>query len=131
MDAAKGEGGFGKYHARVRHLEIGDGIVTSYIEGDLAFGSAVSVPVVVRLSGQLTVSDGKLVFNETGLFIGRLPIPRLLFPAFRFLMNRVENYWDDDNFKADRALLGRVRSIRAAKGTLTIECAPMAAIRRS
>jgi hypothetical protein len=124
LDTEGEKGGFAKYHGRARYLEVGDGVVTSYIQGDLAFGSAINLPVVVRLSGQLTVSDNKLHFNETGLFIGRLPIPRLLFPAFRYLMNRVENFWSDENFNTDRALLGRVHSIRAADGKLTIQCAP-------
>ncbi|GEM_PF-3366133 len=124
LDVEKGEGGFGSYHARARHLEIGDGVVTSYIEGDLAFGSSINLPVMVRLSGELKVSDTKLLFDEKALFIGRLPIPRLLFPAFGYLMNRVETFWSDENFNTDRALLGRVHSIRASEGTLTIQCGP-------
>jgi hypothetical protein len=121
LDAEPG-GGFGTYQARARQLEIGNGHITSFIYGELGLGSAVNLPIVVRLSLRPIPANGTLEFQETGLSVGRLPIPRLLFPAFRYLMNRMEKFWDDESFKDDRVLLGRARSIRAADGKLYIEC---------
>jgi len=124
MEAEKGERGFGSYQATSRQLELDGNEVKSVIVGDIAFGNVLSLPVVVSLSGELSLYNGTVVFDETGLKVGRLPIPRFLFFAFRFLMNRAENFWSDDELKTHRELVGRARSLRVQNGVVVIETGP-------
>jgi hypothetical protein len=109
------------YQAESRHLELSDDAMIAAVSGHLRFGTALSLPVVVRLAGNLKAKNGATSFAETGLHIGRLPIPKLLMPLFQTLMNRMENFWSDEDLKVERARLNRAREISVRGETLVIE----------
>jgi hypothetical protein len=119
--AEEGTSGIMSFLVKKRHVELGDGKITSVLAGKLALGDMLQLPMTVRLTGRLIAANGEVNFEETELWVGCLPFSPVLFPAVGFLRNRVENFWSDDALKERRALAGRAKDLSVRGGIMILE----------